>query len=131
MTDPGSSAGVDAAKRTIVIADDNRDAADSLATLLQILGHDVTVAYDGEQAFDLAASIRPDVLMLDIGMPGAGGLETARRIRGQDWGRAMLLVAITGWGREENKKESQLAGFDHHMVKPVEIDSLLKLLDRR
>jgi signal transduction histidine kinase len=114
--------------KSIVIADDNRDAADSLATLLQILGHQVRSAYDGNQAFELAAAARPDVLMLDIGMPGTDGLQTARLIREQDWGQDMLLVAITGWGRDENKKASSSAGFDHHLVKPVEIDKLLEIL---
>jgi CheY-like chemotaxis protein len=112
----------------ILIADDNRDAADSLAVMLRIVGHEVRTAYDGVQAIDLAEAFRPGLALLDIGMPRMNGYDAAKRIRGQPFGRDVVLVALTGWGQPEDKHRSQLAGFDHHLVKPVDPSILERLL---
>ena len=114
----------------ILVADDLADSADSLAMLLQLDGHDVRVAYDGEQAVALAESFHPDVALLDLGMPRLNGLEASRRIRQQPWGRRMTLVAQTGWGQSADRQRSRDAGFDHHIVKPIDPDMLMKLLQQ-
>ncbi|SFJ42756.1 response regulator [Planctomicrobium piriforme] len=114
--------------RRILVADDNLDSAASLGKLLELLGNYVQTANDGLQAVDLAESFRPDVILLDIGMPKLNGYEAARRIRAQAWGQATMLVALTGWGQEEDRKKSADAGFDHHLVKPVELAALEKIL---
>ena len=108
--------------------DDNADAADSLAQLLGLLGYEARTAYDGEAGVEAAKAFRPDVVLMDIGMPKLNGYEAARRIRGQPWGARMVLVAQTGWGQDDDRRKSADAGFDHHLVKPVETDALLKLL---
>ena len=112
----------------ILVADDNRDSADTLAMLLTIMGNEVRTANDGLQAVDVAAAFRPDMILLDIGMPKLNGYETCRRIREQPWGEKAVLVALTGWGQDEDKRRSQEAGFNHHMVKPVDHAALEKLL---
>jgi signal transduction histidine kinase len=112
----------------IVVADDNRDAARSLAMLLGIMGHEVRTAGDGDEALTLAAEFRPDVALLDIGMPKRDGYETARSIRREPWGQTMMLIALTGWGQEEDRRQALEAGFNAHMVKPVDPDMLEKLL---
>jgi CheY-like chemotaxis protein len=114
--------------RRIVIADDNRDSARSLARMLELMGSEAHVAYDGHQALEVAAAIRPDVIFLDIGMPNLNGYETARRIRNESWGKNVVLVALTGWGQEQDKRRSQDAGFDLHMVKPIDPATLDALL---
>jgi CheY-like chemotaxis protein len=103
----------------IVVADDNRDAADSLKMLLQLAGHEVFVAYNGQQALDLGARERPQAFVLDVGMPDLTGYEVARRIRQQAWGRGVLLLAVTGWGQDDDKEQAKAAGFDFHFTKPV------------
>jgi CheY-like chemotaxis protein len=117
--------------RRILVVDDNQDAARSLAQLLHLLGHDVATAHDGFEAVELAASFRPDVVLLDVSLPGLGGHVVARRIREQPWGRNMLLVAATGWGRADDRRQSLEAGFDHHLVKPVDLGELVKLVAAR
>jgi signal transduction histidine kinase len=112
----------------ILLADDNRDALDSLATLLQCDGHEVYTAADGAEAFELASECRPDVMLLDIGMPKLDGYEVARRIREQPWGNATVLIALTGWGQDEDRRRSREVGFNSHMVKPLDIDALSTLL---
>ena len=112
----------------ILIVDDNRDGADSLAMLLQIMGNDTRTAHDGQEAVDVAEEFRPDVMLLDIGLPKLNGYEACRRIREQPWGRSVVLIALTGWGQEDDRRRSQEAGFDHHMVKPVDPQDLMKLL---
>jgi PAS domain S-box-containing protein len=114
-------------RRTVLVADDNRDAADSLALLLG-RGHEVHRAYDGAAAFELAATIQPEVMLLDIGMPRMDGYEVARRVRGELWGANVYLVALSGWGREEDKRRAVEAGFDAHLVKPVTPEALDRLL---
>jgi CheY-like chemotaxis protein len=116
------------APRRILIADDSRDNADSLAMLLRTMGHDVRTAYDGEEAVQTASSWRPDAALLDIGMPKVNGYDAARRIREQPWGQGMLLIAVTGWGQGEDRKRTEAAGFDHHLVKPVDPAGLTTVL---
>lgn len=111
----------------ILVVDDNRDSANSLAMLLTVLGHTVDTAHDGIEAVEKAATFRGDVILLDIGMPRLNGYEAARRIREQRQ-KGLRLVALTGWGQEEDRRRSEEAGFDAHLVKPVELDELTKLL---
>lgn len=112
----------------VLIVDDNRDGADSLAMMLKVLGNETRTAYDGEDAVAAAAQFRPDVVLLDIGMPKLNGNEACRRIRELPWQRQPIIIAQTGWGQEGDRQRTQDAGFDHHLVKPVEISELLKLL---
>jgi PAS domain S-box-containing protein len=116
------------AKRRILVLDDYQDAADSLSRMLRITGMEVRTAYDGIEAVEAAAAFKPDVVLLDIGLPRLNGYEAARRIREQPWGKDMILVAVTGWGQEEDRQRSNEAGFDYHMVKPLDHAALMKLL---
>ena len=116
------------ARYRILIADDNQDGADSLAMLLQVMGHDVETAYAGDQAVDVAERMRPDAILLDLGMPKLNGYDACRRIRTQPWGRETLLIALTGWGQEEDRRRTRNAGFDLHLVKPVTSADLLEIL---
>ncbi|HTU16997.1 MAG TPA: response regulator [Gemmataceae bacterium] len=106
--------------RRILVVDDKPDAADSLALLLQLSSQDVRATYDGLSALTQAEAFRPDLVFLDIGMPGMDGYEVARRLRRQAGLENVLLVALTGWGQEEDRRRSQEAGFDRHLIKPVE-----------
>lgn len=117
--------------RRILVADDNVDAADSLSMLLRFAGHHTRTAYDGERALALAREFQPDVMLLDIGMPGRNGYELARSIRSEHWGRDVLLIAVSGWGQAEDQLRSRDAGFDHHLVKPVELEIFERLLQDR
>jgi PAS domain S-box-containing protein len=126
LVTPKSTA--EAPRRRILIVDDNRDGAATLGMLLALLGHDTRTAHDGLAALELAEVFRPDVILLDIGLPRLNGYEVARRIREQPWGQEMVLIAVTGWGQEEDKRRSQEAGFNFHMVKPVEPAELENLL---
>jgi PAS domain S-box-containing protein len=112
----------------ILIVDDNRDAADSLGMMLRIMGNEISTAYDGQQAMDRAGEIRPDVVLLDIGLPKLNGYDACRHIRQQPWGKSMVLIAVTGFGQEEDKRRAEEAGFDRHMVKPVNPQALMKML---
>jgi PAS domain S-box-containing protein len=114
--------------RRILVADDNRDTAYSLAVVLRLAGHEVHAAHDGQEAVEAAAWFRPDVALLDIGMPKLNGLQAARHIRGQPWGRQVVLVAISGWGQEEDRRRSREAGFDEHLTKPVAPAELERVL---
>ncbi|MEX2140043.1 MAG: PAS domain S-box protein [Pirellulales bacterium] len=114
--------------RRIIAVDDNRDAADSLGMLLKILGADVHVAYDGQSALEAIRICRPAVVLLDLGMPGMDGYEVARRIRQNPEASKVLLIALTGWGQEEDRRRTKEAGFDHHLIKPVELSALQALL---
>jgi PAS domain S-box-containing protein len=115
----------------VLVVDDNINAADSLATLLELAGHEVRVAYEGEAALLVAEAFKPQVVLLDIGMPGMDGYEVGRMLRQKPQTRSALLVAITGWGAPEDLRRSREAGFDHHLVKPVEPAALQRLLARR
>lgn len=117
-------------RRRVLVVDDNDDAADSLGQLLAMMGHEVRTAYDGEAGVALAEAFRPDVVLCDIGMPRVNGLTAARRIRATPWGRDTLLVALTGWGHEADRQRSAEAGFDLHLVKPVDVAALTPLLER-
>ena len=115
-------------RRRILVVDDNEDAAVSLALLLRAMGNDTEMAHDGLEALELAATFRPDVVLLDIGMPKLDGHEVCRRIRQQAWGAGIVVCALTGWGQEEDRRRSMEAGFDVHLVKPVLPADLEKLL---
>jgi CheY-like chemotaxis protein len=115
-------------RRKILVVDDNEDAAESLAALLTIGGHDTRMAHDGRDAVTQAEQFRPDVVFLDIGMPTLDGHETAKLIRQQEWGKEMVLVALTGWGQSEDRRRSKDAGFNHHLVKPADPAVVEKLL---
>jgi PAS domain S-box-containing protein len=115
-------------KRRVLIADDNRDAAESLAMLLEIEGHSVTVASDGRQALEAVEASPPEVALLDIGMPYFDGYEVARRVRGDTRSRGVFLIAVTGWGQEQDKARAQAAGFDLHFTKPIDPVRLIELL---
>lgn len=103
----------------VLVVDDNHDAALSLGMLVEMLGHDVRIAYDGVEALQEAGAFRPDLVLLDVGMPRMDGYEACRRLREQPWGAAIRVVAVTGWGQEHDRRRSQQAGFDQHLVKPV------------
>jgi DNA-binding response OmpR family regulator len=113
--------------RSVLVVDDNVDAADTLQTFLQIEGFQVFVAYDGEAAVEAAQRERPDIVLMDIGMPKMDGYEAARLIRARAAGSR--LVALTGWGQDMDRKKAELAGFDCHLVKPVELGKLLECLE--
>jgi PAS domain S-box-containing protein len=115
----------------ILVADDNRDSADTCRMLLEAYGHAVHVAYTGQEALDGANRFRPDVALLDIGMPILNGYQVARRIRDLEWVTQPLLIAVTGWGQEDDKRQSKDAGFDVHMTKPIDMDELTMLLEKR
>jgi signal transduction histidine kinase len=117
-------------RRRILVADDNSDALESLATLLELGGHEVFSAANGALALESAERNLPDVALLDIGMPQLDGYEVARRIRAQPWGRRITLVALTGWGQDSDRRRSGEAGFDSHLVKPLDLDKLTELLGR-
>ncbi len=124
------AAGVDGSSRKlrIVVVDDNRDAAESMAILMELWGHEVRRAYHGSKALELSASYRPDVIFLDIGLPGMDGYEVAARLRERSETARSLLIAVTGYGQEEDRRRSYRAGFDQHLVKPVSPESLQSLL---
>ena len=111
--------------RRILIADDNRDAADTLSMILAMEGHDVRVAYLGEQAVALAQEFRPDTALLDIGMPDMDGCEVARQLRREPWAGTLHLIALSGRGQEQDRRRAEQAGFDHHLVKPPDFDQLI------
>ncbi len=117
-----------AAGRKILVADDNVDAACSLALILGLEGHDTRIAHDGKAAFDIASDFHPDVMVLDIAMPGMDGFQLARQVRAQPWGSAVLLIAASGWSQADHKDQSLASGFDHHLVKPIEAAALAELL---
>jgi CheY-like chemotaxis protein len=114
--------------RRILVADDFPQSADTLARLLRQEGNEVQVAQDGNEAFDAAAEFRPDVVVLDIAMPKLNGYEAARKIRAQPWGKQMVLIALTGWGQQQDRRRTQDAGFDAHLTKPVNYEAIMELL---
>ncbi len=118
------------ARRRILIVDDNQDALESLSTLLNLAGHDARSAPDGYAALDLAPAFQPEIAVLDIGMPGMDGYELAQRIRATPWGTNMVLIALTGWGQDSDRRRSSDAGFDSHWVKPLDVDQFAKYLEQ-
>ena len=125
---PAVNQPVTASPRRILVVDDNRDSTESLTMLLQLNGHQTHAAYDGLEAVEAAAMFRPDVILLDIGLPKLNGYEVCRRIRELAWSKGMMLVALTGWGGDEDREKSRDAGFDTHLVKPVDFAALTQLL---
>lgn len=115
-------------RKRILVVDDNHDSADSLARMLAVLGNDLLTAYHGAEAVEVADKSHPDLAFIDIGLPDVDGYEVARQIRSRPWGKRTVLVALTGWGKEEARRRSTEAGFDHHLVKPAEIDTLSAIL---
>lgn len=114
----------------VLVVDDNVDSASSLAMLLQLGGHDVHTAHDPQAALQAAEALRPDCLLLDIGLPGMNGYEVCRILRASPWAKDALVVAVSGWGQEEDRRRSREAGFDHHLVKPVDYQALTDLILR-
>lgn len=112
----------------ILVVDDNRDSATTLELLLRLTGNQVRTAHDGNEAVIAAEQFRPDVMLLDIGLPGMSGHEVARNLRLESWGRNVVMIAMTGWSMDEDRERSEQAGFDHHMVKPVDPENLMRLL---
>ena len=126
--EPRAPSAPKARSRNILIIDDNEDSAQTLGDLLELAGHQATVAHNGPDGLAAAGRLRPDVVVLDIGLPGMNGYEVARRIRAEPWGALILLIALTGWGQPQDKREAEAAGFDHHVTKPFDIDALDGLL---
>jgi CheY-like chemotaxis protein len=127
-------AGAERRARRILVVDDNADAANSLAMVLELLGHAVRTDYDGPAALQAIESFGPEIVLLDIGMPDMDGYEVARQIRAMPLGKSVQLLALTGWGQEEDKRRALEAGFDEHLTKPVEpalLEALLSLADGR
>jgi PAS domain S-box-containing protein len=114
----------------ILVVDDNKDGADSLGMMLRLMGHETRTAYDGEAGVEAAHEFRPDVILLDIGLPRLNGYDACRRIREQRWGQTMILVAVTGWGQDDDRRKSRDAGFNHHLVKPVESRALMEIFSQ-
>ena len=114
--------------RRILVVDDHKDAARVLGILLNSLGHEVQTANDGRQALDAMASFRPEIVFCDIGLPNIDGYEVARRVRQQPDLNGIKLIALTGWGQDQDKQRTREAGFDHHLVKPVAVKTLRELL---
>jgi CheY-like chemotaxis protein len=114
--------------RRVLVADDNVDSADMEAALLSAVGCEVRTVYDGESTLREAERFRPDVVLLDIGMPDIDGHEVCARIRSQAWGGGMVIIAVSGWGQESDRRRSARAGFNMHLVKPVDPDALLRIV---
>jgi CheY-like chemotaxis protein/two-component sensor histidine kinase len=116
--------------RRVLVADDNEDSAQSLAMMLKMMGSETKTAHDGVEALEVGAAFEPHLVLLDIGMPRMNGYDTARRMRQESWGGSAMLVAMTGWGRDIDKRRSQEAGFDEHLVKPIEMEALEMILKK-
>jgi CheY-like chemotaxis protein len=125
---PGANA--PAVSRRILVAEDSKFAAESSAKLLELLGHEVLVAHNGPQAIELALSWQPEVILLDIGLPAIDGYAVAAHLRQKEVCRDTIIIAVTGYGQEDDRRRSHEAGIDHHLLKPVSSDVLLPLLSR-
>jgi PAS domain S-box-containing protein len=125
---PRAGPGANGPGRRVLVVDDNQDSATSLALMLRLMGNEVQTAHDGVEALALAEAFRPQLILMDVGMPKLNGYEAARRIRAQPWGRSVTIIALTGWGQEGDRARSQEAGCDGHLVKPVNLPDLEKLL---
>lgn len=126
-----ATATLETTPRRILVVDDLTDSADSMGKLLTALGHEVCVTYDGESALRLAEAHRPDIFLLDLGMPVMDGYELCKRLRALPWARDRLIVAISGWGQSVDRQRTQEAGFDHHLIKPVDIQTLIPLFNQK
>ncbi|WP_077000631.1 PAS domain-containing protein [Variovorax sp. KK3] len=129
--DPPPARALAARSYRVLVADDRRDSADTLAQALEARGHTVHVAYDGAEAVAMAIAMRPEVAVLDLGMPKLSGIEVCRQIRQTDWGAGVRIIAQTGWGQAQDRARTSEAGFDHHLVKPVDLDALIALFPVR
>lgn len=130
LRSPGPYQGRTRNPRRVLVVDDIRDNADSLAFMLTAAGHEVRAAYGGQESLELAETFRPEIVLLDLGMPEVTGYEVARRIRSEPWGKSVTLIAITGWGRERDRQLTREAGFDHHLIKPFDAATLAELLEK-
>jgi CheY-like chemotaxis protein len=130
-SEPEGGEAVRAQRKRMLVVDDNGDSAESLALLLALAGHETHVAHDGPEALVRADALRPDAVLLDLGLPGLNGYEVCRRLRVESWAREIPIIAITGWGQDEDRQRSKDAGFDAHLVKPVVFEELTALLDER
>jgi len=126
--EPAAVTQANGAGRRILVVDDNRDSADSLAILLELDGNEIRTAYDGVEAIETAAEFRPEVVLLDLGLPRLDGYEAARRMRTEPWGEQVLLIALTGWDHDDDRRRTLEAGFDQHLVKPVDSGALMKII---
>ncbi|HYP71683.1 MAG TPA: response regulator, partial [Variovorax sp.] len=122
------AAPVEQARRRVLVVDDNGDAADTLAQLLRLCGHETHTTHDGEDGIVAAERLQPDIILLDIGLPGLSGHDVCRRIRAQPWGAKVVIYAITGWGQPEDLQRSREAGFNGHLTKPVDLAELERVL---
>ena len=129
MTLARQGTGETTAKRRLLVVDDNKDAAESMSMLLEMWGHEVAFAYDGPSALETAEQWQPEAVFLDIGLPGMDGYEVAERLRELPHAKDAVLIAITGYGQEDDRQRSRRAGIDHHLVKPVAPDALRNLID--
>jgi CheY-like chemotaxis protein len=127
-TPDAASGGKTVTRHRVLVADDNQDSAASLGMMLRLLGQETRQVHDGLEAVKLAEEFLPELILLDIGMPKLNGYDACRRIREQSWGRNIAIVALTGWGQEEDVRRSREAGFTFHIVKPIELSALQKLL---
>ena len=123
------AAATSATARRILVVDDNHDAADGLAEVLRLHGHQVRIAHNGPEALRLAMALRPHAVLLDLGMPNMSGYDTAQLLRAR-LGSGVLIVATTGWGQDEHRQRSRRSGFDHHLVKPIDPETVRELLKR-
>jgi CheY-like chemotaxis protein len=121
---PGASVG-----RRVLVVDDSVDACESLAAVVHMLGHTARTAFDGQQAIDVAATFLPQLVLMDISLPKVNGYQAAAAIRGQDGNADAVFVALTGWGREEDRRDALAAGFQHHVTKPIDFVLLRQILD--
>jgi CheY-like chemotaxis protein len=131
LAEPAAAAATPGRPTRVLVADDNRDSADSLAEVLRFIGYEVQVAYDGTAALQASAAHMPDVGLFDIGMPGLNGYELASAVRRLPGGAGIFLVALTGWGQTDDRRRAREAGFDHHFVKPVDVDVVADLVAAR
>jgi CheY-like chemotaxis protein/two-component sensor histidine kinase len=129
MQNAAGDGAADAPRKRILVADDNRDSAESMAIMLELLHNEVVTAHDGLQVLAKAEEFRPEVILMDVGMPKLNGLETTKRLRQQPWGRDVKIIAVTGWGQEGDRERTRSAGCDGHLVKPISLNDLQRLLD--
>jgi CheY-like chemotaxis protein len=116
-------------QRRVLVVDDNEASAKTMGWTLELMGHEVTLAYDAQTALEAAKTFQPAIILLDIGLPGMNGYELCRQMRQDDATKHAIIIAQTGWGQSEHRLRSKDAGFDHHLVKPVNMETLEKLID--